>query len=102
MNAAAVIADTWGWHHDGVGSGWWIVMMVGMVAFWALVIYAIFWFLRGGEQGLGGRGGGANRATAMDILDRRLAEGDVTPEEYERRRRLLEDGGKSQSPEGSV
>lgn len=95
--AAAVFADTWGWHHDGVGSGWWIVMMVGMLAFWALVIYAVVWAFRGSDRFAGGRGAGADRATALDILDRRLAEGDVTPEEYERRRALLEDRGSSRS-----
>jgi putative membrane protein len=31
------------------GWGWWLVMSIGMVAFWALVIYGIVWLIRGGE-----------------------------------------------------
>jgi putative membrane protein len=32
----------------GIGWGWWLLMSVGMVAFWALVIYGIIWLVRGG------------------------------------------------------
>jgi hypothetical protein len=29
------------WHMYGVGWGWWLLMTVGMVAFWSRVIYDI-------------------------------------------------------------
>ena len=30
-----------GWYHNGVGWGGWLVMVVGMVAFWGLVVWAV-------------------------------------------------------------
>ena len=30
-----------GWYQDGVGWGGWIVMALVMVAFWALVVFAV-------------------------------------------------------------
>ena len=35
--------------HD-LGWGWWMVMSIGMLAFWALVIYGIVWLIRSGQN----------------------------------------------------
>jgi putative membrane protein len=77
--AVAPLADT-DWHH--MGGGWWVVMAIGMVAFWAVVIALVVWLVRGGLSTLG-----ADRRErgALEILDRRLAEGSIEVEEYERR-----------------
>lgn len=72
-------------HHDMSG-GWWIVMMIGMFLFWALIAVAIVWGVRtwaGGQQ-LAGK-----QSTPKDVLERRLAEGEISVEEYEERRRVL-------------
>ena len=34
------------WHMNDLGWGWWLLMSVGMVAFWGLVAYAVYWFAR--------------------------------------------------------
>lgn len=81
-----LLADDADWDHmDG---GWWIVMGVGMILFWGLVILGIVWLVRE----LGGQSRGTHAAAGPDpseILDRRLAEGEITVAEYEERRRAL-------------
>jgi putative membrane protein len=72
--------------HDGdVGTGWMIVMMLGMVLFWGLVVVGIVWLLRE-AIGRSHRGPGSD---PLAILDRRLAEGQISVEEYEQRRKTL-------------
>jgi putative membrane protein len=70
-------------HMDG---GWWVVMGLGMVLFWALVIVGAIWLVRE----LAGRGGRLGREPdAMEVLDRRLAEGTISPDDYRERRAIL-------------
>ena len=95
MNIAQItpLADTWGMHGD-VGWGWMALMMTLMVLFWAAVIFGIVWLIRslarGGpppsEETLAGR------ETPVQILDRRFAEGAITPEDYHARREVLVNG----------
>ena len=82
ISTALVLADSWDMH-DWSG-GWWAVMMVGMLLFWGLVIVGIIWIVR--TLGAGER----DRQDPLGTLQRRLAEGDISVEEYERRRALLE------------
>jgi putative membrane protein len=80
---ALVLANGDGHHMDG---GWWVVMGVGMVLFWGLVILGIFWLVRE----LTGRGPRLGRKPeALELLDRRLAEGTISPEDYRERRAIL-------------
>jgi putative membrane protein len=86
VNLALLIADTWGMHDNDIGTGWWMVMMLGMALFWGLVILGVIWLVR--EVGSTRRhGGGPDDPLA--ILDRRLAEGTITVKEYEQRRKIL-------------
>jgi len=78
----AIIADAWNMHGD-VGTGGWILMVLAMLLFWGAVVALVVWLVRG-------------RASAADgaeepqrILDRRLASGEITPQEYEERRQIL-------------
>jgi putative membrane protein len=80
-----LFADTWGMHNGDVGVGWMIVMMLGMVLFWGLVVVGIVWLLREAT----GRGHHGPGGDPLEILDRRLAEGQVSVEEYEQRRKIL-------------
>lgn len=59
-----------------------IVMMLGMVLFWGGVVIGIVWLLREAI-------GHGRHSDPMTILDRRLAEGKLSPEEYEQRKRTL-------------
>lgn len=62
-----------------------IVMMLGMVLFWGLVVVGVVWLLR---EGIGHEGHGPG-ADPLAILDRRLAEGHISVEEYEQRKKTL-------------
>lgn len=80
-----LFADTWGMHDGDVGVGWMIAMMLGMVLFWGLVVVGVVWLLREAI----GRGHHGSGATPLAILDRRLAEGQISVEEYEQRKKTL-------------
>lgn len=83
--AALPLADTWGMHDGDVGVGWMIVMMLGMVLFWGLVVVGVIWLLREAI----GRGHHPAAGDPLAILDRRMAEGQISVEEYEQRRKTL-------------
>jgi putative membrane protein len=89
MISAAVpfllLADLWGMHDSDIGAGWMIVMMLGMIVFWGLVVVGIVWLLR---EAIGRHDSGAN-AEPLAILDRRLADGQISVEEYEERKKVL-------------
>ena len=80
-----LFADTWGMHDGDVGAGWMVVMMLGMVLFWGLVIVGIVWLLRETI----GRGHRGRDGDPLAILDRRLAEGQLSVEDYEQRKKTL-------------
>lgn len=65
-----------------IGWGWWLLMSIGMVAFWGLVIYAIVAVLRNEPAS---RREEPAPEDPDAILKRRLAEGEISIEEYERR-----------------
>jgi putative membrane protein len=89
MPAALLFADMgWGNHMGDWGAGWWILMAVLMVAFWALVIVGAVWLVRSLWSPAG-----RPPKSAIEVLDHRLASGEISPEEYRQRRELL-DGGK--------
>lgn len=89
----APIADVWGMHDGDVGFGWGLVMMLGMLVFWGAVIALVVWVLRGGATPSREASTSPAEPSAREILDRRLADGSIDVEEYERRRRLLDDAG---------
>lgn len=64
------------------GWGWWLVMSIGMLAFWALAIYGVLWLARGGKnaQELEEQ----PPESPEQILKRRLARGEISIEEYRR------------------
>ena len=82
---ALLLADSdWG-HMDG---GWWVVMAIGMVLFWALVIVGLVWLVRE-LTGRGGSGLRLLRQDPLELLDRRLAEGSISSDDYRERREIL-------------
>lgn len=87
-----LLADTFDGHH-GWGDGWWVVMAIGMVILWAAVIAGGVWLVRELTSRARTRGPGE---TPLEILDRRLAEGEISIEEYGERRRALLEARKSQ------
>jgi putative membrane protein len=81
------VSDVWQMHD--VGWGWWLLMSVGMVAFWTLVIYGVFWLAR--NTGSQAPDEGA-RESPEEVLKRRLAAGEISVDECERLRRAMADG----------
>ena len=74
-----------GWYHDGMGWGGWIVMTVAMVAFWALVVFAVLALFRTQRSG----GSIPDRRDSMQILDERFARGEIDEDEYHARSSVL-------------
>jgi len=77
--------------NNGYGMGWgaWMVMGIGAIVFWAVVV----WIIRSLLPGRNLRQDAAvTGPDPLALLKERLARGEVTPEEYEQRRRLLKDG----------
>jgi putative membrane protein len=74
-----------GWY-DGMGAGWWVLMTL----FWVVLIGVIVWagaklFSRSARRHDGAR----QQPTAFEILDERLARGELDPEAYEALREKL-------------
>ena len=86
-------ADTWSMHGGDVGVGWWLVMTLGMVLFWGGVVALVVFLLRGDGRAARSAAPESVEPTPHQVLDRRLAEGSIDVEEYERRRRVLQDAG---------
>jgi len=82
-----------GWYQDGMGWGGWIVMSLVMVAFWALVVFAVVAIFR--EASSSSRP--ADRSTdrdAMQILEERFARGEIDAEEFHKRADVLRTGAR--------
>ena len=80
-----VLAD---WDHMDWGAGGWILMAIGMALFWGLLIFGVVWLVRTLSTPAQ-HAGAPTPPSALEILDRGLAEGSINVEDYEQRRRLL-------------
>ena len=67
------------WAHEGWGWGAWSVMMLGSVAFWGLLIWAVVALVRGGDARP------EPQADQEQIVAARFAAGDIDEDEYLRR-----------------
>jgi putative membrane protein len=94
------VADTWGMH-GGLGAGWWTGMVIMMVLFWGVIIIGAGWLIRGGSNrgpwGFDcwpwmGRQTEPPTETPTDVLERRFAQGAISVEDYQARRKVLADG----------
>jgi uncharacterized membrane protein len=82
LNVAAMM--DWNSH---MSTGGWIFSILMMVVVLALLVAAVVWIARD----LGSRGyGGSTAPSTRDVLDVRLANGEIEPEQYERLRSILE------------
>ncbi len=69
------------WYYGG---GWgWLWMTLMMLVFWGALIAVAVWAIR---SGLGSRRQGG----AMDVLSRRLAAGEISQEDFEKTKRILQ------------
>ena len=88
-SAVLLLADGSNGHHGwDWGGGWWVVMGLGMIVFWALVIVGAVWVARSlpwGERRTETRSSSAT----LEILERRLASGEIEIREYQRLKAAL-------------
>ncbi|HEX6543258.1 MAG TPA: SHOCT domain-containing protein [Ktedonobacterales bacterium] len=83
--------NMYGWGGDWFGYGgygWpWpgIIWVIGFLLFWGALLALLIWAVRSST--------GSHRPhdTPKDVLRRRLAAGEISEEEYERLRKILED-----------
>lgn len=83
-----------GWYQDGMGWGGWIAMSLVMVAFWALVVFAVVAIFRGTSSNTRSADRPTNR-DPMQILEERFARGEIDAEEYHTRAEVLRTGGRT-------
>ena len=69
------------------GFGWGWFMPIIMIVFWGLVIWGIVALVRGVSAG--STGPSAQTDSALEILKRRYARGEITKQEYEERKKDL-------------
>lgn len=86
MTGWAVLAD---WHMgngDHMDGGWAFVTGMLMLLVLVAVVLLVIWVVRGTASHTGAAASGES---PMDLLDRRLASGDITPEDYRERAEIL-------------
>lgn len=74
----------------GNGWGWWMAFgSVWMIVFWGLIVWAVVTLTRPRSDRNGERSA-AREATALEILERRYASGELSEEQFEAMRRRLQ------------
>ncbi len=71
--------------HMGDGWGWWMVVgWLWMLVFWGIISWAVYAMV----TRLGDRSGGGSHSepTAVEILERRYARGEISADEFEEMR----------------
>jgi len=79
------------WYGGDWGWGGWVLMIVAMVAFWALLITAVILAVRylAGPRGSAASRPAFGQTRAEDLLAERFARGEIGDDEYRQRLALL-------------
>jgi putative membrane protein len=75
------------WMMGGFGWGWF--MLIFMIVFWVLVIWAVVALVRGGIQPSSPDSGSSRPESALEVLKRRYARGEIDKQEYEEKKKDL-------------
>ena len=73
------------WSHGSIGWTGWIVMTVGMLAFWYLVIWVVLAMFRGGTPNPPEQ----PQPDPLRLLDERFARGEIDTDDYHARKQAL-------------
>lgn len=102
------------WHMHEIGWGWWLLMSIGTIAFVALIVVGVLALTRPDDDGrhvrpaqrpeedappLGQEPPRQAATSPLSTLKQRLASGEISVEDYEQRRRILEGRGRSTGDE---
>jgi putative membrane protein len=82
----------WNWFNGGWGFGGWWFMPIIMIVVLGLIIWGVVMlFRRTGWAGVGGCCGNSNvtNDSALEILKRRYASGEISKEEFEEKKKGL-------------
>jgi putative membrane protein len=74
--------------HDHMNTGGWVFMVLGNIVIWGLIFAFIIWLVQD-WRGRQNQRETTSVATATEILDRRLASGEIDTDEYQRVRKIL-------------
>ena len=82
----------WGMMGPGMmgGFGWWWFMPIFMILFWGLVIWGIVALVRGLSGSRGPDSTPPAADSALEVLKKRYARGEIDKEEYEEKKKDLE------------
>ena len=83
MTSWLVLADRQ--HGDHMDGGWALMMALFMILLLVAVALLVIWLVRGTSF----HPVTPARETPMEVLDRRLASGEITPDEYRERAEIL-------------
>ncbi len=91
-----VFGPIWGWQDDGMmgsgmmsGFGWGWLMPVFFILFWGLVIWAIVALVRGLSGPRSSDSTAPTADSAIEVLKKRYARGEIGKEEYEEKKKDL-------------
>lgn len=73
------------WYYGGAGWLGWILMGVSMILVWGAIVFLVIWAIRSFSQPATPRS-----STALNVLEERLAKGEISPEEFAQRKQLLQ------------
>jgi putative membrane protein len=78
------------------GAGWdnWILGFVMMVLFWGGLVALVVFALRSHDTGKRGDSSQDRHPDAREILEERFARGEISADEFEQRRHVLEDAAR--------
>jgi uncharacterized membrane protein len=74
-------------YDNNVGGGGWVVAIIGMLIIVGLIVASVIWFVSARRSGP--QVSVASAASADEILDQRLASGEITSEQYDGLRQTL-------------
>jgi putative membrane protein len=81
----------YGWNNQGMGGGWWALMIIAMLVFGTILVVGLVALLRHNQMGHNAIATPMASDPAIPILKERFARGELTEEEYTRRLAILKD-----------